>query len=144
MDQNKCVIPLLQSNEKNQRFFSSCAPQVEQLMQCNQQNRQLDFHDLNWIFFSIRLSIYLYSNISYFSSLYTLGPHTMLFFGPEICIGLHNELQFTQNMKFQFWQKLMIYGLIRPYLSIKSRKNVLNFFSSWLKIKNRTPNFLGY
>ena len=40
----------------------------------------------------------------------------------------HNELQFTWNTKFQFWQKLMIYGLIRPYLSIRSRKKCSKFF----------------
>ena len=84
MDQNKCVIHFLQSIKKiKDPTKYSCAPQVEKLLQCNtQQNRQLDFHDLNWIFFSIRLDIYLYSNISCFSSLYILGPHTMLFFGP--------------------------------------------------------------
>ena len=54
----------------------------------------------------------------------------------------HNELQFTWNTKFQFWQKLMIYGLIRPYSSIRNRKNVLrNFF---LMVENQKSDSIFF
>ena len=55
----------------------------------------------------------------------------------------HNELQFTWNTKFQFWQKLMIYGLIRPYLSIKSRKNVLKIFFLMVENQKSDSKFFG-
>ena len=60
------------------------------------------------------------------------------------CSGMisANNSSLTWNTKFQFWQKLMMYGLMRPYLSIGSRKNVQKSFFSWFKIKNGTPKFL--
>ena len=47
----------------------------------------------------------------------------------------HSELQLTWNTKFQLCKKVMIYGLIRPYLSIRRGKKCSKEF--FLMVENQ-------